>query len=87
MPKLCHTSGKLVGVARFELATPSSRTKTPPPKSLNYRAERFLKTVNGARTFAYFCAVSVPMRTLQARTRAALEHTLYPGASINRSAP
>jgi len=50
----------LVGVAGFEPATPSSRTRMPGAKYLKNRELQERKPMNGTRTFAYFCAVPVP---------------------------
>ena len=68
MPFACQQMGTkmqkplvlLVGVIGFEPTTPSSRTRRPLSKSLINRAISNVKPVNGARTFGYFRAVSVP---------------------------
>lgn len=60
MPNLCQSLGKVVGVAGFEPATPSSRTTHPHPKSLIYSDRTFRYAVNGTGTNRGNLAEAVP---------------------------
>ena len=59
MPYLCQTLGKLVGVAGFEPATPSSRTMHPWAKPLIGLESKWRKYVNKAGNDTHFCAEAV----------------------------
>ena len=59
MPYLCQTLGKLVGVAGFEPATPSSRTSYPGAKPLIILESKWMKCVNKAGNGRHICAESV----------------------------
>jgi hypothetical protein len=62
VPYLCRGASEVVGVAGFEPATPSSRTRCPHANYLKIQAGSRGKTVNVNETFGYFRAVSVPRR-------------------------
>jgi hypothetical protein len=62
VPFLCQTLGKLVGVAGFEPATPSSRTIYTSPKLLKLLTSKWRKSVNKAGNDKNICAENVPQQ-------------------------
>jgi hypothetical protein len=59
VPFLCQTSREMVGVAGFEPATPSSRTRYTPPKLLKLLTSKWRKSVNETGNDKHICAESV----------------------------
>lgn len=69
VPFLCQRASKVVGVAGFEPATPSSRTSIPYRKTTKNNDAIVVQSVNTAGTLGYLCAETVPAPCAARRVR------------------